>query len=130
MVSNSQLCVFLSLFLINISSFANAVGSSSTYYFKYFATKDISGYTTVIFPWYKDDNSWGVDASEGQGFVAMVTGEDWGTTSPVAVLPKKLKDVNRSHTTWFSQIASPLPGAGYDATYSLPLDIPSVLAAL
>jgi hypothetical protein len=47
----------------------------------------------------------------------MVTGEDWGTWSPVHTLPKKLKDVNPSHNTWFSQTASPASGAGYDVWY-------------
>jgi hypothetical protein len=84
---------------------------SSTYYFKHFST---SG---TINPWYNDDNSWGVNAPDGTGFVVMVTGEDWGTWSPVHTLPKKLKDVNPSHNTWISQTAAPARGAGYDAWY-------------
>lgn len=81
---------------------------SSTYYFKHFNT---SG---TISPWYSNDNSWGVNA-DGSGFVVMVTGEDWGTWSPVHTLPKQLKDVNPSHSTWFSQNANPASGHGFDA---------------
>lgn len=88
--------------------------TSSTYYFKGFST---SG---SISQWYSNDNSWGVNAPSGTGFVVMVTGEDWGTWSPVHTLPKKLNDVNPSHATWFSQTSSPASGAGYDAWYDLP----------
>lgn len=45
----------------------------------------------------------------------MVTGEDWGTWSPVHTLPKKIKDLNPGHKTWFSQTAQPVAGKGYDA---------------
>jgi hypothetical protein len=82
---------------------------SDTYYFKHFST---SG---SISPWYSNDNSWGVDAPGGGGFVVMVTGEDWGTWSPAHTLPKKIKDLNPGHTTWFSQTAQPAEGKGYDA---------------
>ncbi|KFZ18669.1 hypothetical protein V501_01086 [Pseudogymnoascus sp. VKM F-4519 (FW-2642)] len=90
--------------------------TSSTYYFKGFST---SG---SISQWYSNDNSWGVNAPSGTGFVVMVTGEDWGTWSPVHTLPKKLNDVNPSHATWFSQTSSPASGAGYDACYDIFID--------
>ncbi|KAF4160324.1 hypothetical protein CNMCM6069_008674 [Aspergillus lentulus] len=89
---------------------------SDTYYFKHFST---SG---SISPWYSNDNSWGVDAPGGNGFVVMVTGEDWGTWSPVHTLPKKIKDLDPGHTTWFSQTAQPAQGKGYDACYDIFID--------
>lgn len=95
---------------------ASAATGNSLYYFKYFHT---SG---TISAWRKNDNSWGVNAPNGTGFVAMVDGEDWGTTSPVTTLPKKLSDVGSKNTTWFSQSASPVTGAGYDATYDIFID--------
>lgn len=101
-------CVPLFLLGLSVTIYA---ATSSTYYFKYFST---SG---SISTWYTNDNSWGVNAPSGTGFVAMVTGEDWGTWSPVHTLPKKLNDVNPSHSTWFSQTASPVSGSGYDAWY-------------
>jgi hypothetical protein len=117
MILNFQLKVFASLILIAISPVASGP-TSSKYYFKYWASKDAhTGATTHIDPWYNDDNSWGVDAPEGSGFVAMVHGEDWGTPSPLHQLPKKLKHVHQSHSTWFNQHSNPAPGAGYDATY-------------
>ena len=99
------------LFLGLIATFVYAA-SSSTYYFKYFST---SG---TIDAWYDSDNSWGVYAPDGTGFAAMVTGEDWGTYSPVHTLPKKISAISSSHSTWFYQTASPASGAGYDATYA------------
>ncbi|KAL5363149.1 concanavalin A-like lectin/glucanase domain-containing protein [Aspergillus floccosus] len=104
-----------SILLGGLSHFANGV-DSNTYYFKHFST---SG---TISPWYKDDNSWGVNAPDGTGFTVMVTGEDWGTWSPVHTLPKKLKDLNPDHKTWFSQNAYPAQGAGYDACYDIFID--------
>jgi hypothetical protein len=82
---------------------------SNTYYFKHFSTSGSIG------PWYNNDNSWGVSAPGGTGFVVMVTGEDWGTWSPIHTLPKKINDVNPGHNTWFSQSANPADGQGYDA---------------
>jgi hypothetical protein len=52
----------------------------------------------------------------------MVTGEDWGTWSPVHTLPKKLSAIGSGNTTWFSQNAYPASGAGYDATYDIFID--------
>jgi hypothetical protein len=91
-------------------------GPSSVYYFKYFST---SG---TISTWYSNDNSWGVNAPSGTGYVAMVNGEDWGTTSPVTTLPKKLSAISSSHYTHFSQVSSPASGSGYDATYDIFID--------
>lgn len=93
-----------------------APAASSDYYFKYFST---SG---TISAWDTNDNSWGVNAPSGTGFVAMVDGEDWGTWSPGTDLPKKLNTISSSNTTWFSQTASPNSGAGYDATYDIFID--------
>jgi hypothetical protein len=95
---------------------APAEAASSTYYFKYFPT---SG---SISTWYSNDNSWGVNAPNGTGFVAMVSGEDWGTWSPVHTIPKRLSAVGSGNTTWFSQSAAPASGAGYDATYDIFID--------
>ncbi len=94
-----------------------SAASSRTYYFKYFATNG-----TSISPWYTNDNSWGVKAPKGSGFVAMVTGEDWGTWSPVHTLPKKLSAISSSNKSWFYQKASPASGSGYDATYDIFID--------
>lgn len=101
-------CTTLFLLSLGVAVYA---ATSSTYYFKSFST---SG---SISTWYTSDNSWGVNAPSGTGFVVMVTGEDWGTWSPVHTLPKKLNDVDPSHNTWFSQTASPVSGSGYDAWY-------------
>lgn len=95
-------------FLSGLSRFANGA-DSSTYYFKHFST---SG---SIDPWYNNDNSWGVNSQDGVGFTVMVTGEDWGTWSPVHTLPKKINDLSPDHKTWFAQNASPAQGSGYDA---------------
>ena len=46
------------------------LATSSVYYFKYFST---SG---TISTWHSNDNSWGVNAPSGTGYVAMVNGED------------------------------------------------------
>ncbi|KAJ6098160.1 hypothetical protein N7499_002534 [Penicillium canescens] len=89
---------------------------SNTYYFKHFSTSGSIG------AWYNNDNSWGVSAPGGTGFVAMVTGEDWGTWSPIHTLPKKINDVNPGHNTWFSQSANPADGQGYDACYDIFID--------
>jgi hypothetical protein len=97
---------------------ALAHAASSTYYFKYFST---SG---SINAWHTNDNSWGVNAPAGTGFIVMVTGEDWGTWSPVHALPKKLNALSSSHNTWFSQKASPASGAGYDAWYGIDPKLP------
>ncbi|KUL81971.1 hypothetical protein ZTR_10711 [Talaromyces verruculosus] len=105
------LCSFIFLGLS-----APVYSDSSTYYWKHFST---SG---TISPWYENDNSWGVTAPEGTGFAVMVTGEDWGTWSPVHTLPKQLKDVSQTHNTWISQIAQPEPGYGYDACYDIFID--------
>jgi hypothetical protein len=109
----------LSLLLVAVAAIALsplvAEAASSTYYFKYFAT---SG---SISTWYNNDSSWGVN-SNGTGFVAMVSGEDWGTWSPVHTIPKKLSAIGSGNTTWFSQTASPSSGAGYDATYDIFID--------
>lgn len=70
------LCSFLFLGLG-----APVYSQSSTYYWKHFST---SG---AISPWYQNDNSWGVTANEGTGFVVMVTGEDWGTWVQVSPYP-------------------------------------------
>jgi hypothetical protein len=93
-----------------------AHADSGTYYFKYFPT---SG---SISTWYTNDNSWGVNAPNGTGFVSMVAGEDWGTWSPDHTLPKKLSDVGSNNKSWFYQSASPAAGAGYDATYDIFID--------
>lgn len=90
--------------------------TSSVYYFKYFST---SG---TISTWYTNDNSWGVNAPSGTGYVAMVNGEDWGTTSPVTTLPKLLSAISSSHYTRFDQVSSPVSGSGYDATYDIFID--------
>jgi hypothetical protein len=102
---------FISTSFILLSGLGRPVhgADSSTYYFKQFST---SG---SINPWYNNDNSWGVSAPGGSGFVAMVTGEDWGTWSPVHTLTKKINDLNPGHKTWFSQNAAPAGGYGYDA---------------
>ncbi|MDX6392918.1 MAG: hypothetical protein QOJ73_3981 [Streptosporangiaceae bacterium] len=110
------LAVAASLGLAMATSPAALAATSSTYYFKYFAT---SG---TISPWYTNDSSWGVNAPSGTGFVAMVSGEDWGTWSPVHAIPKRLSAVGSGNTTWFSQSASPASGAGYDATYDIFID--------
>ncbi len=74
--------IFLLVMLLATVAPASAA-SSKTYYFKYFPT---SG---SISPWYTNDNSWGVNAPNGTGFVAMVSGEDWGTSVPGACDPQK-----------------------------------------
>ena len=102
---------YISLLAFSATIYA---ATSSTYYFKGFPT---SGSISM---WYTNDNSWGVNAPSGTGFVAMVTGEDWGTWSPVHTLPKKINTISSSHTTWFSQTSSPASGAGYDAWYDTP----------
>ncbi|KUL81350.1 hypothetical protein ZTR_09734 [Talaromyces verruculosus] len=105
---------FVSTSLILLSGIGRPVhgATSDTYYFKHFST---SG---SIDPWYNNDNSWGVSAPSGTGFVVMVTGEDWGTWSPVHTLPKKINDLDPGHKTWFSQTSSPAAGHGYDACYA------------
>jgi hypothetical protein len=95
------------------SAYATTCGN---YYFKSFAT---SG---SISAWCSNNNSFGVNAPNGTGFVAMVDGEDWGTWSPGTDLPKRLNSISSSNTTWFSQTASPASGAGYDATYDIFID--------
>jgi hypothetical protein len=94
----------------------SASAASSTYYFKYYAT---GGNAST---WYNNDNSWGVNSSTGTGFVAMVDGEDWGTTSPVTTLPKKLSAIGSGNKTWFSQTSYPNSGSYYDATYDIFID--------
>jgi hypothetical protein len=101
------LCTFLIL-LYGLSHSVNGADSSS-YYFKHFSTAG------TISPWYKNDNSWGVNAPNGTGFTVMVTGEDWGTWSPVHTLPKKINALAPDHKTWFTQNSYPAQGAGYDA---------------
>lgn len=93
-----------------------AVADSSTYWFKYYAT---GGNAST---WYSNDASWGVNSSTGTGFVAMVDGKDWGYTSPVTTLPKKLSAISPNNTTWFSQSAYPNSGSYYDATYDIFID--------
>lgn len=93
-----------------------AAGTCGNYYFKYFATSGSIG------AWCNGNNSFGVNAPNGTGFVAMVDGEDWGTWSPGTDLPKKLSSISSSNNTWFSQSASPASGAGYDATYDIFID--------
>ncbi|HET9173001.1 MAG TPA: hypothetical protein VFN97_26475 [Actinospica sp.] len=108
-------CILAALGL-TVGLTTNAAAASSNYYYKYFAT---SG---SISTWYSNDSSWGVNAPNGTGFVAMVDGEDWGTWSPGTDLPKKLNTISSNNTTWFSQNASPASGAGYDATYDIFID--------
>jgi hypothetical protein len=110
----APLLVMFAAFLV-IALPASAA-SSKTYYFKHFST---SG---SISPWYTNDNSWGVNAPNGTGFVVMVSGEDWGTWSPVHTIPKKLSAIGSGNKTWFAQKASPASGAGYDATYDIFID--------
>ncbi len=93
-----------------------AAGTCGNYYFKYFATSGSIG------AWCNSNNSFGVNAPNGTGFVAMVDGEDWGTWSPGTDLPRRLSSISSSNTTWFSQSASPASGAGYDATYDIFID--------
>ena len=93
-----------------------AASTCGNYYFKYFST---SG---SISAWCDSNNSFGVNAPSGTGFVAMVDGEDWGTWSPGTDLPKLLSAIPSSNTTWFSQTASPASGSGYDATYDIFID--------
>lgn len=107
-VANRRIAFVLST-VLSLCAVGIYAASSSTYYFKHFST---SG---SISTWYNNDNSWGVNAPSGTGFVAMVTGEDWGTWSPKHALPKKLNAISSSHTTWFSQTAKPASGSGYDA---------------
>jgi len=114
-VNYNRRITYVALFLLGIGATIYAA-SSSTYYFKYFST---SG---SISTWYTNDNSWGVVAPSGTGFVAMVTGEDWGTYSPVHTLPKKLNALSASHDTWFYQTAAPASGSGYDACYDIFID--------
>ncbi|MER6014723.1 hypothetical protein [Streptomyces bluensis] len=80
----------------------SAVAASQTYWFKHYST---GGNAST---WYNNDNSWGVNASTGTGFVAMVNGKDWGWTSPVTTLPKKIGAVSPNNNTWFSQSAWPI----------------------
>ncbi|MFG2802409.1 GH12 family glycosyl hydrolase domain-containing protein [Streptomyces pseudovenezuelae] len=94
----------------------SAAAASSTYWFKYYAT---GGNAST---WYSNDASWGVNSSTGTGFVAMVDGKDWGYTSPVTTLPKKLSAISPNNTTWFSQTSSPASGSYYDATYDIFID--------
>jgi hypothetical protein len=94
-----------------------SAASSKIYYFKHFATNG-----TKISTWYTNDNYWGVNAPNGSGFVCMVTGEDWGTWSPVHALPKKLSAVKSSNISKFYQKASPAAGSHYDATYDIFID--------
>jgi len=93
-----------------------AAATCGNYYFKHFPTSGSIG------AWCSNNNSWGVSAPGGTGFVAMVDGEDWGTWSPGTDLPKKLSSISSSNSTWFSQQSSPAAGAGYDATYDIFID--------
>ena len=94
-----------------------ASAASGTYYFKHFTTNGGSDTS-----WYTNDNSWGVNSADANGFTVMVNGEDWGTRSPVTTLPKRLSAVNPGNNSWFSQTSSPRPGAYYDATYDIFID--------
>jgi hypothetical protein len=94
----------------------SAVAASSTYWFKHYST---GGNAST---WYANDNSWGVNSWTGTGFVAMVNGKDWGWTSPVTTLPKKLSAISPNNTTWFSQSAYPKSGSRYNATYDIFID--------
>lgn len=94
----------------------SAVAASQTYWFKHYST---GGNAST---WYANDNSWGVNSPTGTGFVAMVNGKDWGWSSPVTTLPKKIGAVNPNNNTWFSQSAWPKSGSRYNATYDIFID--------
>lgn len=102
--------------LVTAPGTASASGPCGDYYFKHFPT---SG---NISAWCTSDNSFGVNSPAGNGFVAMVDGEDWGTWSPHTDLPKKLSAISPTNKTWFSQTSHPAAGAGYDATYDIFVD--------
>jgi hypothetical protein len=94
-----------------------ASAASGTYYFKHFTTTGGSDTS-----WYTNDNSWGVNSADANGFTVMVNGEDWGARSPVTGYPKRLSAVNPGNNSWFSQTSSPRPGVYYDATYDIFID--------
>lgn len=93
-----------------------SASTCGNYYFKSFSTSGSIG------AWCNSNDSFGVSAPNGTGFVAMVDGEDWGTWSPGTDLPKQLNSISSNNTTWFSQSSSPATGSGYDATYDIFID--------
>ena len=105
--------------LTGVPSTASASPASmkcGNYYFKEFSTAG------SISAWCNNNNSFGVNAPNGKGFVAMVDGEDWGTWSPGTDLPKRLSSISSNNRTWFTQKSSPASGSGYDATYDIFVD--------